>query len=42
MNCKEIAFKLGYENASNFIRAFKKYQEMTPMEFRKKGAIPRF
>ena len=42
MNCKEIAFKLGYENASNFIRAFKKYQKMTPMEFRKKGAIPRF
>jgi AraC-like DNA-binding protein len=42
MNCKEIAFKLGYENASNFIRAFKKYQGMTPIEFRKKGAIPRF
>lgn len=42
MNCKEIAFKLGYENASNFIRAFKKYQKMTPIEFRKKGALPRF
>ncbi len=42
MNCKEIAFNLGYENASNFIRAFKKYQGMTPIEFRKKGAIPRF
>ncbi len=42
MNCKEIAFQLGYENASNFIRAFKKYQQMTPLEFRKKGALPRF
>jgi len=42
MNCKEIAFKLGYDNASNFIRAFKKYQKMTPIEFRKKGALPRF
>jgi len=42
INCKEIAFKLGYENASNFIRAFKKYQKMTPIEFRKKGALPRF
>jgi AraC family transcriptional regulator, arabinose operon regulatory protein len=42
ISCKEIAFKLGYENASNFIRAFNKYQKMTPIEFRKKGAIPRF
>ena len=42
MNCKEIAFRLGYENAANFIRAFKKYQQMTPIEFRKKGALPRF
>jgi len=42
ISCKEIAFKLGYENASNFIRTFKKYQKMTPIEFRKKGAIPRF
>ncbi|MDD5599413.1 MAG: AraC family transcriptional regulator [Victivallaceae bacterium] len=42
MSCKEIAFKSGYDNASNFIRAFSKYQKMTPMEFRKKGALPRF
>jgi AraC-like DNA-binding protein len=42
MSCKEIAFKLGYDNASNFIRAFKKFQKMTPVEFRKTGAIPRF
>ncbi|MFA6714745.1 MAG: AraC family transcriptional regulator, partial [Victivallaceae bacterium] len=42
MSCKEIAFKSGYDNTSNFIRAFKKYQKMTPVEFRKQGALPRF
>jgi AraC-like DNA-binding protein len=40
MNCKEIAFSVGYETPANFIRAFKGYQKITPLQFRKNGAIP--
>lgn len=42
LSCKEIAFAAGYENTSNFIRAFKKYQHMTPRQFRQTGALPKF
>ena len=40
MNCKEIAFAVGYETPANFIRAFKGYQKTTPLQFRKNGVIP--
>jgi len=40
MNCKEIAFAVGYETPTNFIRAFKNYQQTTPLQFRKTGVIP--
>ena len=33
---KEIAFRLGYEKSSNFIRMFKKHYSFSPGSFRKK------
>jgi len=42
LTCKEIAFRLGYESVSNFIRAFRKHQAVTPQEFRRQGALPHF
>jgi AraC-like DNA-binding protein len=41
MSSKEIAAVLGYEKSSNFIRAFKQHQKITPGEFRRSGSIPR-
>jgi len=40
LSSKEIAEKLGYNNATNFSRAFKKMQNITPQGFRKTGAMP--
>lgn len=42
LSCKEIAVRLGYENPTNFSRAFKRTVGMTPKEFRASGAIPMF
>lgn len=35
LKISEIAFKLGYCNVENFSKVFKKYQNITPAEFRK-------
>ncbi|WP_416151167.1 AraC family transcriptional regulator [Salipaludibacillus sp. HK11] len=35
MTVKEIADKLQYNNSQNFIRSFKKYEDITPGQFRK-------
>ena len=40
LSCKEIADRLGYENATNFSRAFKKALRITPREFRENSAVP--
>ncbi|GAF63832.1 putative DNA-binding protein [Bacillus sp. TS-2] len=36
MTVKEIADKLQYKNSQNFIRSFKKHEEMTPGQYRQK------
>ena len=36
VSVKEIAYKLGYEKPSNFIRIFKKHYSFSPGSFRKK------
>jgi len=33
---KEIAFQLGFEEPTNFIKYFRKHIDKTPMEFREK------
>jgi len=40
LSCKEAACVLGYENSSNFSRAFTKFTNMTPKEFRKQRSLP--
>ena len=35
----EIGFLLGYVDASNFARAFRRWQGMSPLEYRKDHAI---
>ena len=40
MDCKEIAARIGYENAASFTRVFRKEVRMTPGEFRIRGHIP--
>ncbi|MCF6177597.1 MAG: AraC family transcriptional regulator [Victivallaceae bacterium] len=42
LSCKEIAMRLGYSNATNFTRAFRKRQNSTPQYFRQSGAMPIF
>lgn len=37
---KEIAFNLGFEEPTNFIKYFKKHSFITPIEFRRKNALP--
>ena len=39
LSCKEIADRLGYENATNLSRAFKKALNLTPREFRESSAM---
>ena len=34
VNILEIAFMLGFSNASNFHRAFKRWMDITPEEYR--------
>ncbi len=36
-NVNQISDKLGYQNVESFIRAFKKYSNCTPSEYRKKN-----
>jgi AraC-like DNA-binding protein len=36
MTVKEIADHLRYKNSQNFIRSFKKQEEMTPGQYREK------
>jgi AraC-like DNA-binding protein len=36
---KEIAFHLGFEEPTNFIKYFKKYSSTTPIEFREKHTL---
>ena len=33
---KEISYKIGFEDPTNFVKYFKKYTELTPIDFRKK------
>ena len=40
LSCKEIADRLGYENATNFSRAFKTALNLSPREFRTSSAMP--
>jgi len=35
LNVNEIGYRLGFEDASYFVKFFKKYTDMSPMEFRK-------
>ncbi|MBL6688779.1 MAG: helix-turn-helix transcriptional regulator [Pseudomonadales bacterium] len=35
LSIKEVAFSLGFNDASNFSRAFKRWEGKTPKEFRK-------
>ena len=35
LNVNQIGYKLGFEDASYFVKFFKKYTNMSPMEFRK-------
>jgi len=39
LEIKEIAFKLGYRNISNFYRDFKSVENLTPLEYRKNNGI---
>lgn len=39
VNVNEIAYNLGFEDPNYFTRLFKKYEGMTPGEFRKKGTL---
>lgn len=36
---KEIAYYLGFEEPTNFIKYFKKHSELTPIEFREKNTL---
>lgn len=36
---KEIAYHLGFEESTNFIKYFKKHSKLTPTEFREKNAL---
>jgi len=38
-NVKEIAYHLGYEEPTNFIKYFKKHSTVTPTEFREKNTL---
>ena len=38
-NVKEIAYHLGFEEPTNFIKYFKKHSTVTPTEFRKKNTL---
>lgn len=38
-NISELAYRLGFENTSYFIRCFKKSEGMTPLEYHKKGTL---
>ena len=42
LSCKEVAFRLGYDDASNFSRAFKQLTKLSPNEFRASGAPTSF
>ena len=42
LSSKEIAARLGYEQSTNFIRAFSKVLRLTPAEFREHGVMPLF
>ena len=39
VNINELAFKLGFENTSYFIKCFKKSEGMTPLEYHKRGTL---
>ncbi|MDD2629875.1 MAG: AraC family transcriptional regulator [Limnochordia bacterium] len=34
---EEIAYRVGFSSSSHFIRMFRKYEEMTPLQFRKRS-----
>jgi len=36
LSIKEISYKTGFEDPTNFVKYFKKYTELTPIDFRKK------
>ena len=36
LSIKEISYKIGFEDPTNFVKYFKKYTELTPIDFRKK------
>ncbi|MCH5224698.1 MAG: helix-turn-helix transcriptional regulator [Muribaculaceae bacterium] len=39
ININELAFRLGFENTSYFIKCFKKSEGMTPLEYHKLGTL---
>lgn len=39
ININELAFRLGFENTSYFIKCFKKSEGMTPLEYHNKGTL---
>jgi AraC family transcriptional activator of pobA len=36
LSIKEISYKTGFEDPTNFVKYFKKYAELTPIDFRKR------
>ena len=36
LSIKEISYKTGFEDPTNFVKYFKKYTELTPIDFRKR------
>lgn len=39
VNINELAFRLGFENTSYFIKCFKKSEGITPLEYRNRGTL---
>ena len=35
LSIKEISYKTGFEDPTNFVKYFKKYAELTPIDFRR-------
>lgn len=40
LSVKEVAYEVGYENTSFFVRLFKRELERTPVQWRREGQVP--